>query len=448
MKLKKGLVKFVSLALCSTMLVACGGSNAASSGNNAAGNTTTTDQGAPGETPVTIRFSWWGGDSRHEATQKAVDAFMDKYPNITVETEFGAWSGWEEKCATQLMSNNAPDLMQINWNWINSYSSDGSKFTDLNQVSDIIDFSQWNQNDLDQCKVGDNLQAIPLALTGRIFYWNQTTFEKAGLTTPTTFEELMAAGPIFKEKLGDGAFPLVMGEYDRMIFVVYYLESVYGKPWVTDNVVNYTADEIQEALDLLAKMEEDHVIPTIKKIAGDGADSLDKNQNWIDGNYAGILEWDSSATKFIKAAPNSTIVVGDFFTDLGSYQGGFTKVSMGFAIPSSSKYPKEAALLLEFLTNDETGIELMASERGVPASMKALEVTTSKGLLDASVAEANGKVMDWCQFTLDPKFEDNALKGDPDGVYYKIMEKVSYGEMTTADGAASMLQQINDFLAK
>ena len=36
-------------------------------------------------------------------------------------------------------------------------------------------------------------------MTGRIFYWNKTTFEKAGLATPTTLEELMAAGPIFAE---------------------------------------------------------------------------------------------------------------------------------------------------------------------------------------------------------------------------------------------------------
>ena len=51
---------------------------------------------------VTLRFSWWGGDSRHAATQKAAEAFMAKYPNIKVECEYGAWDGWTEKGATQL----------------------------------------------------------------------------------------------------------------------------------------------------------------------------------------------------------------------------------------------------------------------------------------------------------------------------------------------------------
>ena len=35
----------------------------------------------------TVTFSWRGGDARHEATQKAVEAFMAKNPDITVVPE-------------------------------------------------------------------------------------------------------------------------------------------------------------------------------------------------------------------------------------------------------------------------------------------------------------------------------------------------------------------------
>ena len=43
----------------------------------------------------TLKFAWWGGDSRHEVTQQAVNAFMEKYPGINVEVNFGAWSDWD-----------------------------------------------------------------------------------------------------------------------------------------------------------------------------------------------------------------------------------------------------------------------------------------------------------------------------------------------------------------
>ena len=53
----------------------------------------------------TISFSWWGGDARHEATIKAVDAFEAKNPDIAVSDEYSAWSGWEEKMGQRFASN-------------------------------------------------------------------------------------------------------------------------------------------------------------------------------------------------------------------------------------------------------------------------------------------------------------------------------------------------------
>ena len=49
-----------------------------------------------------IRFSWWGGESRHKATSDAVDAFMQSQSEITVRCEYGAWSGWEDAAAAAL----------------------------------------------------------------------------------------------------------------------------------------------------------------------------------------------------------------------------------------------------------------------------------------------------------------------------------------------------------
>ncbi|MDD3429553.1 MAG: ABC transporter substrate-binding protein [Oscillospiraceae bacterium] len=442
----KKLLAILLVAAMAFTMVACGG--AASSAPVTSTSDAASSSAEVGSEPVTIRFCWWGGDSRHEATQKAVDAFMAKYPNITVETEFGAWTDWETNVATQIMAGTAPDLMQINWNWINSYSADGSAFLDLNTVSDILDLSQFPQDSLAKCVVGQNLQSVPVSMTGRIFYWNKTTFDKAGISVPTSLEELMAAGQTFKTKLGDDYYPLVAGEYDRMILMTYYLESIYGKDWVVDGKVNYTVDEIQKGLEWLTSLEEAHVMPTLKKLAGDGAESIDKNQNWIDGHYAGIWEWDSSASKMTKAAEGQEIVVGDFFTDIGEYQGGFTKVSMGFSISANTKHPAETALLMNFLLNEAEGVEIMASERGIPVSAIALKTCKEKGLLNEMVAEANGKVMAYSKYNLDPTYEDAGLKGNPDGVYYKVMSKLSYGEKDAAASAADLLAGVTEVLEK
>ncbi|WP_454857838.1 hypothetical protein [Promicromonospora soli] len=44
--------------------------------------------------PVTLRVTWWGGDTRHARTQEVFDLFEEKYPDITIEPEFSDWTGY------------------------------------------------------------------------------------------------------------------------------------------------------------------------------------------------------------------------------------------------------------------------------------------------------------------------------------------------------------------
>ncbi|MBO5266538.1 MAG: carbohydrate ABC transporter substrate-binding protein [Ruminiclostridium sp.] len=439
--------KVLAGILAATTLLSVSACGKTEEGGTASGGATTGGAAASGE-EVTIKFSWWGGDSRHEATQAAVDAFMKKYPNIKVECQFGAWSGWEDSMSTAFYAGTAPDVNQVNWNWISNYSGDGSIFLDMNKVSGTFDLSQYDQSALDQCTVAGELQAIPVSMTGRIFYWNKTTFEKAGISTPTSLEELYAAGEAFKTTLGDDYYPLALGEYDRAILLVYYLESVYGKAWVVDNKLNYTAEEITKGLEFIQSLEDKHVIPSIATILGDGAESLDKNPKWMDGKYAGIFEWDSSASKFNSALnEGQELIVGDYFKDFGEYQGGFAKVSLAFAISENTKHPEECALLLNYLLNDPEGTAIMKSERGIPLSKAAFENCKTQGLLNEMVAEANTKVLAWVDYPLDTQFENSKLKGNPDGVYYDALGGLSYKEYTPAEAAQILVDGISEVLA-
>ncbi len=446
------------MALASMMalsVAACGGtssgSGAESSGAEAQDTAASSDASSTdSQEPVEIKFSWWGGDSRHEATEAAVAAFMEKYPYITVTTEYGAWSGWEEKQALNIMGGNAADVMQINWNWIESYSGNGTNFANLEDYADVLDLTQFPEDSLELCKADGKLMAVPVALTGRLFYWNKTTFDEVGVDIPTDEASLFAAGEAFKA-YDEDYYPLALGEYDRMIFLVYYLESVYGKAWVEDGQVQYSADEIAEGMEFINKMEDGHVIPTLAVINGDMADSLDKNAKWIDGKYAGIFEWDSSASKFQKAVAESTnkpgqeFVIGDFIK-FGDYNGGFTKISMGLAVSATSEHPKEAAMLINYLLNDPEGVEICGTERGIPCSAAALAVLDEKGLGDDIVKEANTKVLAYSKFPLDTKFEHNDLKANPDGVYYKVFGKLSTHDYDAAQAAEALLDGVNETL--
>ena len=431
------------------LLAACGSKPAASSTASSAASqapAASADESlALSDGPVNLSISWWGGDSRHAAYQSALEAFQAEHSNITVEPTFAAWSGWEEKMAAAFIAGNAQDVCQVNWNWLYNYSADGSKFVDLNTVSKFLDLTQWDAAAMDACYVANSQQCVPVSMTGRIFFWNMTTFNKAGITeVPKSLDDLMAAGKAFKEKLGDDYYPMHLGAYDRMILMVFYLESKYGKDWAdpVTSTLNYTEDEIAEGLAFIKSLVDNHVMMNLKTYYSANSDTATHQSNeWITGKIAGIFEWDSAATKYSSALDDDNkdgFTVGEEIK-FGDYNGGFSKVSMGLAITKTCEHPAEAATLINFLLNEEKGASIMGSECGIPASKAGLAAAQAAGAVKDLVAEANAKVMAFTTNKLDPLFENNDLKASGTGIYQEVFDTVDYDGVAGADVVDTLL---------
>ena len=431
------------------LLAACGSKPAASSTASSAASqapAASADESlALSDGPVSLSISWWGGDSRHAAYQSALEAFQAEHSNITVEPTFAAWSGWEEKMAAAFIAGNAQDVCQVNWNWLYNYSADGSKFVDLNTTSKFIDLTQWDSAAMDACYVANSQQCVPVSMTGRIFYWNMTTFNKAGITeVPKSLDDLMAAGKAFQEKLGDDYYPLHLGAYDRMILMVFYLESKYGKDWAdpVTSTLNYTEEEIAEGLAFIKSLVDNHVMMNLKTYYSANSDTATHQSNeWITGKIAGIFEWDSAATKYSSALDDANkdgFTVGEEIK-FGDYNGGFSKVSMGLAITKTCEHPAEAATLINFLLNEEKGASIMGSECGIPASKAGLKFAQDAGAVKSLVAEANAKVMAFTTNKLDPLFENNDLKASGTGIYQEVFDNIDYGDQTPEEAVETLL---------
>ena len=392
------------------LLAACGGNGGAASSTASSAAEAASVAGLSSD-PVTLTMSWWGGESRHNAYQEALKAFSAEHTTITVNPTFAAWSGWEDTMSTKFAGGVAEDVCQINWNWLYNYSGNGQTFLDLNSVTDYLDMSQWDDAKLGACNVANAQQCVPISMTGRIFYWNMTTFNKAGITeVPATEDDLFAAGKAFQEKLGDDYYPLHLGAYDRMILMVFYLES--NKSLVDGHVIM--------------------PLPTYYGANGDGA--THQSNEWITGKIAGIFEWDSAASKYQDALDEENkpgFTVGEEIK-FGDYNGGFSKVSMGMAITKTCKNPAEAATLIEYLWNGD-GAAIMGSECGIPASKAGLATAQAAGKINELVAEANGKVMSFVSCQLDPLFESSDLKATGTGTYQEVFDTVDYDNKSGAD---------------
>ena len=76
--MKKVLAMGVAACMAVSMLAGCG---AASSTANSGAASGAASAAAGGEGQLSV--SWWGGDTRHEATQAALDAYTAAHPETT-----------------------------------------------------------------------------------------------------------------------------------------------------------------------------------------------------------------------------------------------------------------------------------------------------------------------------------------------------------------------------
>ena len=151
---------------------------------------------------------------------------------------------------------------------------------------------------------------------------------------------------------------------------------------------------------------------------------MDKSQRFINGEYAGIFEWDSSPAKYVSALGDNgdDLVVGNVFPELKSY----SKVSLMFSISANTEHPRECAMLLNYLLNDPEGAAIMASERGIPESKAAYEVVDAAGKINPLSAQAHTEVINSEPLYWNPLFDSSKLKGDT-STYTTVFEQFSYG---------------------
>lgn len=392
-----------------------------------------------------LRMSWWGGDSRHAATQEALKVCGAKYGH-EIKPEFTGWSGHYEKLTTQIAGGTEADIMQVNWPWLSIYSADGTGLADLNEFSDIIDLSSWDAEQIDAGSMKGKLNGLPISTTGRLFVFNKTTFEKAGLGVPNTWDELLAAGPVFKEKLGDDYYPFEGAKLDAALIMVIYGTQKTGKALIDPetNKLAWTKEELTDAVSFYQKLVDNHVIMSWKDVAAAGNIKLHENPNWSNGKIAGTYQWDSTYFKITKPLQEGQEVVyhGLLSQDGQKTSGIYRKASMVFSISANSPNQKAAAQVVNCMVNEPEGVAALGSTRGVPASTAARSQLLDADAIKQVQIDAQAKVIAAEGPAIHPMMEFPTVRS----ALVDNLELFAYGEIDAETAADEMIYAIEEAL--
>jgi multiple sugar transport system substrate-binding protein len=341
-------------------LTACGTGNVPGAGG---------DDTAPelSEDQVTIRATWWGGDSRHPLTQEAIEAFEAKYPNIDVEGEFADWGGYWDKLATQTAGGNAPDIMQMDELYLASYADRGALY-DLEQTSQL-DTAGLDPKVLDLGRSEGTLYGMPISTTAFGILANQDLLDELGLELPDTsawtWEDLSDFAVEVSEK-SDGkvvGISALNNGYSLQLWARQHGEALFSDGGVSISPETLAA-YFQQAL---AWTESGAAAPASHQaeMAGVGLDQTD----FSTGKQALAFSQITQIPAYEAATGGATLEPVKIPTeDANEADYSYLKPGMYWSVSSTSEHPAEAALFVDFMVNDPEAGAILGADRGIPSN--------------------------------------------------------------------------------
>lgn len=398
---------------------------------------------------VELRIAWWGSQDRHDRTIKVIEMFMEKNPNIKITYEFAGWDDYWTKMTTQAAGNNLPDVMQQDYAYLNEwtkkdlilpldqYRDDGTiKFdgiADASIAGGIIDGKLYAVN------LGNNSQAIVL---------DKDAFEAAGMELPPTdwtwtqFEEIVMQ---LHEKTGG----TVMGPalWNDQFFKNIYIsrgESFYDASGTKLGITDTTP--LVDHFNMLLRLQE--------------AGAMTSREDEVANKYT--LETDPIVTKETMMMYTNSNQIIAMWKAAGEEERNFVmyplprsdkptnyyKPSQFWSITSNTKHPKEAAMFIEYFTNDLEANKALMAERGVPIASHIREGL--RPLLSKSQAEMFDYIDRLEGDTSPLPLPDPA--GHPDiarNVWLpQIVDPIMYGQAKPEDVMPLLVDESNTILGK
>lgn len=330
---------------------------------------------AESEGPVTLRFSWWGSDTRHKMTEKLIEAFEAENPNINVEGEYGDWSGYWDKLATQVASQDAPDIIQMDAAYLGEYSERGA----LLELKDV-DLSKFDQPVADSGKVDGKQYAVTSGVNAMVVLANPSLVSASGVTLPDdeawTWEDLNDTAAAITAASPDGVYGTGQVNSDAAANLWF---RQHGKSlFTTDGELGFDEAALAEWYGYQAKMRDSKAVPPASVITEDASASIDQ-QGLSTNRFAMNMYWSNQLGALSKASGQDLeIRRPPSLEGKASEARQFYKSSMFWSASSRTKHPVEAQKFIDFVTNNPAAGEIGLADRGIPANSEIREAIAAK----------------------------------------------------------------------
>jgi len=327
-----------------------------------------------GDTPAaeeeaTIKFSWWGSDTRHELTQQVLDNFMVKHPNITVVSDFTDWTGYWDKLATTVAAGDAPDVITQEERYLRDYASRGV-LADILDYSEIIDLSNIDETILGSGEMDGGQFGIPTGVNAYAVVADPQIFADAGAELPDdtswTWDDYVEIANTISAGAPEGVYGAQDYGFNEPGFAIFARqrgEALYN----ADGSLGFDAETLAAWWEISLRLRDGGGTPPAS--ASVEVDAGGPEQSLVGTNTGAMaFFWTNQLEAITSAAGRDLVLLRPPGESEEERTGMYFKPAMFYSISAESEYPEAAATLIDYLLNDPEAAELLLSDRGLPAN--------------------------------------------------------------------------------
>lgn len=394
-----------------------------------------------------LRLLWWGSQPRADRTNKVSELYKTKNPGTSITGEFLGWGDYWPRLATQVAGKNAPDVIQMDYRYIVEYARRGALAPLDSYMPSKLNLGDFDKAQIEGGSVDGHLYGVSLGANSAATMLSKTAFEEAGIDLPTkatTWEEFgKMAAELTKAGKRKGMFGMADGSGGEPLFENYLRQR--GKALYTaDAKIGFGVEEASEWFDMWNKFRESGacVPPDIQAL---DKNDIETNTLTLGKSAAGFAH-SNQFVAYQQMNKDKLTLANHMRVTKDSKGGHYRKPSMFFSVSAQSKVVDQAVDYVNFFVTNPDAALALGVERGIPESAAMREVVAAK--LDAvgkvpleyvsGLGDLAGK--------LPPPPPAGAGEGEL--TLRNISEQVGFGQLTAADGAKQLVDELTRILAR
>jgi multiple sugar transport system substrate-binding protein len=196
---------------------------------------------------VEIEYWQYVFETRVNAMDQLIANFEAANPDITVKQTTFPYADYQTKVIASQAAGQGPDVLQFFYGWLDLFAKGGVLQPLDPAVFPTAEIEAEFFPIVSAVKRGDSYYGLPTAVRSLALFYNKKLLEEAGVTPPTTLDELVAAAKATTKVDGGGnitseGLTLDFAGQDHQWWREVLVRQFGGEPYDADGNVSYNSD--------------------------------------------------------------------------------------------------------------------------------------------------------------------------------------------------------------